>query len=175
MYMFGVVRETHAHDYFEVISFYNRPLQWSFSHQKVYCCNIPFQWSFSHQKVYWCNIDLSNGLFPIKRSIDAIDLSNGTTPTSNIVTQQKFVVASWSSMLQQVQLAFTFLNKLFFNLQQQNFVAWQCLMWVVIRATTLFNYAFSVEEKCCPYYRALNQLFFIIRFVEIMLRWLPGW
>ena len=55
MYMFGVVRETHAHDYFEVISFYNRPLQWSFSHQKVYCCNIPFQWSFSHQKVYWCN------------------------------------------------------------------------------------------------------------------------
>ena len=27
----------------------------------------------------------------------------------------------------------------FFNLQQQNFVAWQCLRWVVIRATTLFN------------------------------------
>ena len=24
MYMFGVVGETHAHDYFEVISFYNR-------------------------------------------------------------------------------------------------------------------------------------------------------
>ena len=26
-----------------------------------------------------------------------------------------------------------------FNLQQRNFVAWQCLRWVVIRATTLFN------------------------------------
>ena len=24
MYMFGVVGETHAHDYFEVISFYNK-------------------------------------------------------------------------------------------------------------------------------------------------------
>ena len=34
-------------------------------------------------------------------------------PTSNIVTQQNFVVASWSSMLQQVELASTFLNKSF--------------------------------------------------------------
>ena len=27
MYMFGVVGETHAHDYFEVISFYNTSLR----------------------------------------------------------------------------------------------------------------------------------------------------
>ena len=34
-------------------------------------------------------------------------------PTSNIVTQQNFVVASWSSMLQQIELASTFFNKFF--------------------------------------------------------------
>ena len=35
----------------------------------------------------------------------------------------------------------TFFNKSVFNLQQQNFVAWQCLrdVGIVIRATTLFN------------------------------------
>ena len=49
-----------------------------------------------------------------------------------------------------------------FNLQQQNFVALQCLRWLVIRATTLFNLphnnvALQVEERCCPYYRAFKE------------------
>ena len=49
----------------------------------------------------------------------------------------------------------------FFNLQQQNFVAWQCLRWVVIRATTFFNLqrnnvALQFEEKCFPYYLAFK-------------------
>ena len=51
-----------------------------------------------------------------------------------------------------------------FNLQQQNFVAWQCLRLVVIRATTLFNLqranvTLQVGEKCCPYYRAMTTIY----------------
>ena len=41
-------------------------------------------------------------------------------PTSNIVTRQKFVVAGWRSMLQQVVLASTFFNT-FFLLATTNF------------------------------------------------------
>ena len=47
-------------------------------------------------------------------------------PTSNI-TQLNFVVVSWTSVY--------FFN----NLQQQNFVAWQCLRCVVIRATRFWT------------------------------------
>ena len=81
-------------------------------------------------------------------------------PTSNIVTQQNFVVASWSSMLHQVEVASTFFNK-FFQLATTNFVAWQCLRWVVIRPTTLFNLqcnnvALQVAAICCSYYFTLR-------------------
>ena len=55
-------------------------------------------------------------------------------PTSNIVTQQNFVVASWKKLLKKVDASSTCC----FNLQQRNFVAWQCLRLVVICAT-LFN------------------------------------
>ena len=57
----------------------------------------------------------------------------------------KFLVASWSSMLQQVELAFTFFNT-FFQRAITNVVAWQCLRWVVIRPTTLSNLA---TQQCC--------------------------
>ena len=74
--------------------------------------------------------------FNLKRNIVAL------TPTSNIVTQQNFVlVTSWSSMLQQVELTICF------NLQRQHFVAWQCSRWVVIRATTLLTLKFG--NYCC--------------------------
>ena len=33
----------------------------------------------------------------------------------------------------------------FFNLQRKNFVAWQCLKWVVIRSTTLFNWQRNIK------------------------------
>ena len=81
-------------------------------------------------------------------------------PTSNIVTQQNFVVASWSSMLHQVELASTFFNT-FFQHATTYFVAWQCLRWVVIRPTTLFNLqcnnvALQVVAICCSYYFTLT-------------------
>ena len=63
-------------------------------------------------------------------------------PTSNIVTQPNSVAASWSSMLQQVELASTFFNN-FFQLATTNFVAWHCLRWVIIRTTMLFNLQFQ--------------------------------
>ena len=76
--------------------------------------------------------------------------------TSNIVTQQNFAFASWSSMLQQVELASTLFNK-FLQLATTNFVAWQCLKWVVIRATTHFNLqcnnvALQIGAIFCSYY-----------------------
>ena len=82
-------------------------------------------------------------------------------PTSNIVTQQNFVVASWSSMLRQVELASTFFNK-FVQLATTNFVARQCLRWVVIRPTTLYNLqrnnvALQVAAICCSYYFTFKQ------------------
>ena len=73
-------------------------------------------------------------------------------PPSNIVTQQNFVVASWSSMLHQVELASTFFNKCF-QLATTNFVPWQCLRWVVIRATTLFN--LERNNVACNYWSNL--------------------
>ena len=63
-------------------------------------------------------------------------------------------------MLQQVELASTFFNK-FFQLATTNFVAWQCLRWVVIRATTLFNLqrnnvALQVAAICCSYFFTIS-------------------
>ena len=63
-------------------------------------------------------------------------------------------------LLQQVEVASTFFNK-FFQLATTNFVAWQCLRWVVIRATTLFNLqcnivALQVAAICCSYYFTLK-------------------
>ena len=93
-------------------------------------------------------------------------------PTSNIVTQQNFVVGSWKNVFKKslyrlvidivililidiVQLAATCC----FNLQQRNFVAWQCLRWVAIRATTLFNLQRNnVAIICCSYYFTLTQI-----------------
>ena len=49
-------------------------------------------------------------------------------------------IASWSSMLQHVELASTFFKTYFFNLQQQNFAAWQCFMrWVVMQRFSTCN------------------------------------
>ena len=45
-----------------------------------------------------------------------------------------------------VEFAVQFAATCCFNLQQRNFVAWRCLRWVVIRATTLFNFA---TQHCC--------------------------
>ena len=50
------------------------------------------------------------------------------------------------------------------NLQQRNFAAWQCLRWVVIRATTLFNLqrnnvALQVAAICCSYYFTFNNIY----------------
>ena len=63
-------------------------------------------------------------------------------------------------MLQQVELASTFFNK-FFQLAITNFVGWQCLRSVVIRATTLFNLqcnnvALQIAAIFCSYYFTLN-------------------
>ena len=72
-------------------------------------------------------------------------------PTSNIVTQQNFVVASRTER----HVAASWTGVYCF----QHFVAWQCLRWVVIRATTLFNLQLNkCEEKCCPYYRVIQML-----------------
>ena len=48
-----------------------------------------------------------------------------------------------------------------FQLATTNFVAWQCLRWVVIRSTTLFNLqcnnvALQVAAICCSYYFTLK-------------------
>ena len=85
-------------------------------------------------------------------------------PTSNIVTWQNFV-ASWSNMLQQVELASTFFNKLF-QLATTKFC---CVTMFVLGGNTrnnafhlatqhCCNVALQVEEKCCPYYWALECL-----------------
>ena len=91
-----------------------------------------------------------------------------TTHLKHCHATKNFVEASWSSMLQPVVAAswtgVYFFQQFFFNSQQQNFVAWLCLRWVVIRATTLFNLqrndvALQVEEKRCPYYRAFTVIY----------------
>ena len=60
---------------------------------------------------------------------------------SNIATQQNFVVASW-------KLAATCC----FNLQQRNCVAWRYLRWVVICATTLFNFCSNLLLTLLHFY-----------------------
>ena len=59
-------------------------------------------------------------------------------------------------ILQQVELASTFFNT-FFTLTTTSFIAWQCLRWVVTRATTLFslqcnNVALQAAAICGSYY-----------------------
>ena len=63
-------------------------------------------------------------------------------------------------ILQQVELASTFFNT-FFKLATTNFVAWQCLRWVVTHATTLFNLqcnnvALQAAAICGSYYFTLK-------------------
>ena len=62
---------------------------------------------------------------------------------SNIVTQQHFVVASCSKWFKKVDASSTSC----FNLQQRSIVAWQCLRWVVIRATT-FSTCNATTLRC---------------------------
>ena len=66
--------------------------------------------------ILWCSILQA---FKVKKYEQQISATCNATSlhvlphTSNIVTQRNFVVANWSSMLQQVELASTFFNKSF--------------------------------------------------------------
>ena len=81
--------------------------------------------------------------------------------TSNIITQQNFVVAVKVACCSKLNWHLL-VSTNFFNLEQQHFVAWQCLRWVVIRATTLFNLqcnnvACKVKKNVAhAYYRAFT-------------------
>ena len=64
---------------------------------------------------------------------------------------KQHVASSWTGVF----------NYIFFQLAATNFVAWQCLRWVVIRPTTLFNFqcnnvALQVAAICCSYYSTLK-------------------
>ena len=96
----------------------------------VYNIKLKLCWLYC---IYRDNIEYRDNFLDDDRDMIFSISSNST---SNIVTQQNFVVESLKNLLKKiVQLAATCC----FNSQQRNFVAWQCLRWVVIRATTLFN------------------------------------
>ena len=80
---------------------------------------------------------------------------------ANFVKRQNFVVASRSSMLQQVELASAFLKKCF----QLATTTFCCLGMFEVGGNTCNNafqlatqqcYTLEVEEECCPYYRAFR-------------------
>ena len=59
------------------------------------------------------------------------------------------------------------------KLATTNFVAWQCLRWVVIRATTLFNLqrnnvALQIAAICCSYYFTFTLLEKIYRYNKMV-------
>ena len=64
---------------------------------------------------------------------------------SNIVTQQNFVVASWRSMLQQVELASTFFNK-YFQLATTKFC---CVTVFEVGGNTCNNASQLATQWCC--------------------------
>ena len=73
-------------------------------------------------------------------------------PTSNIVTQQNFVVASWKNFVEKSRHQFNLLQ-----LATTKFCCVTMFEVVVIRATTFFNLqcnnvALQVAAICCSYY-----------------------
>ena len=62
MYMFGVVGETHAHDYFEVISFYNSILRYI-----TFIYNI-LRYVIPHKLRHMCNLYIKETEISQKRS-----------------------------------------------------------------------------------------------------------
>ena len=69
----------------------------------------------------------------------------------------------WKKSVGKSTRQFNFASTCCFNLQQQHFVAWQCLRWVVIRTTTLFNLqrnnvVLQVAAICCLYYFTFSWL-----------------
>ena len=70
---------------------------------------------------------------------------NPYVTTLNIVTQQNFVVASWSNMLQQIELASTFFNKIF-QLATTKF----CCVTTFETRGNMCNNAFQLAtQQCC--------------------------
>ena len=57
-------------------------------------------------------------------------------------------------VVQQVELASTYFQQIFLNLQRKHFVAWQCLKWVVIRPTTNLQRNIKARFPLGDFFRA---------------------